>query len=340
VTKSKVVRTDFGIPDTEVEEAELRAACLDFELVRLNTHSAEELLPHVADADALIVGFAPITRQIIERLSRCRVISRYGIGVDMVDLNAATERGIIVANVPDYCIEEVSTQTIAFLLCLNRHVISQDRYVHTGKWAYPPEAPPARLSTQVLGTVGLGNIGREVACKAQALGLRVLAYDPYVKPEQVASLGVRLVGLEELLRESDYVSLHCPLNAETRHLIGAAQLALMKPTAYLLNMARGPVVDQAALYDALVNKKIAGAALDVLEKEPPDPQDPILALQNVILTPHSASGSPEALLQLRRDTARNVADVLNGKVPRAVVNSKALGLPPGGSPLPNGKVAI
>jgi D-3-phosphoglycerate dehydrogenase len=114
----------------------------------------------------------------------------------------------------------------------------------------------------------------------------------------------------------------------------------MKPTAYLLNMARGPVVDQAALYDALVNKKIAGAALDVLEKEPPDPQDPILALQNVILTPHSASGSPEALLQLRRDTARNVADVLNGKVPRAVVNSKALGLPPGGSPLPNGKVAI
>ncbi|MDI7276734.1 MAG: C-terminal binding protein [Anaerolineae bacterium] len=329
MSQVKVVITDTGWPDHDLEEAELRASGLGLSLVRLNARTPEDMIPHVADADALMVQFAPVNRQVIETLTRCRVISRYGIGVDMVDLEAATERGIMVANVPDYCIEEVSTATLAFLLCLNRHVISQDRAVRAGTWAYPPqEALPARLSDQVLGVVGLGQIGRAVARKASALQLRVQAHDPYVDAVQVAGLRVTLIGLEELLRTSDYVSLHCPLTDETRHLIGAAELAVMKPTACLINMSRGPVVDQGALYEALASRTIAGAALDVLVQEPPPADEPLLGLDNVILSPHSASMSERSVDQLRRETARNVVVALQGKKPRSVVNARALGLGP------------
>ena len=180
----KVVLTDFGAPDTEVEEAELRQSGLDIQLLRLNTRVPEEIIQHAMDADALMVGYAQIRRPVIERLERCRVISRYGIGVDMVDLQAATERGILVCNVPDFCIEEVSTHTIAFLLSLNRHIASHDRHVRSGKWSPFPGGPPARLPGQVLGVVGLGNIGQAVARNAQCLGLRVLAYDPYIASDK------------------------------------------------------------------------------------------------------------------------------------------------------------
>jgi D-3-phosphoglycerate dehydrogenase / 2-oxoglutarate reductase len=329
VPKTKIVITDFGGPDIDVEEAELRSSGLDIELVRLSARTPEEMFGVVDDADALIVQWAPVNRQVLERMTRCKIISRYGIGVDMVDLKAAAERGIPVANVPDYCIEEVSTSTLAFILSLNRHVIPQDQTIHAGKWAWPQGVPyPVRLATQTLGVVGLGNIGRAVARKAHALGLRVLVFDPFLKPEQVASLPVTLVSLEELLRTSDYVSLHCPLTAETRHLISTAQLAMMKPTAYLINMSRGPVVDQPALYQALVSKQIAGAALDVLEKEPPPADEPILKLDNVIFAPHAASASNEALIQLRRDVVRNVVMALRGEMPRSIVNRKELGWPP------------
>jgi D-3-phosphoglycerate dehydrogenase len=224
--------------------------------------------------------------------------------------------------------DEVSDSTIGFLLDLNRHTMIFDRHVRSGGWgARPaPYGPPSRLRGQILGIVGLGNIGRMVAQKAGGLGLRLLGCDPYVKPERAAELGVALVTLDELLRRSDYVTLHCPLVAETRGLIGAAQFAQMKPTAYLVNMARGPVVDQAALYEALTRHTIAGAALDVLEQEPPRPDDPLLQLDNIIITPHVASWSSESVVQLRRDTAQNVVDMLQGKLPRSVVNRKALGL--------------
>ncbi len=323
----KVVLTDFGAPDTEVEEAELRQSGLDIQLLRLNTRVPEEIVQHAVDADALMVGYAQIRRPVIERLERCRVISRYGIGVDMVDLQAATERGILVCNVPDFCIEEVSTHTIAFLLSLNRHILSHDRHVRSRKWSPFPGGPPTRLPGQVLGVVGLGNIGQAVARKAQCLGLRVLAYDPYIAPDKPQQLGVESVGFEDLLRQSDYVSLHCPLTQETHHLIGKSRLELMKPSAFLINMARGPVVDQPALYQALVKGTIAGAALDVFEQEPPQPDDPLFQLENVIFTPHASSWSRESERQVRQDTARNVVTVLHGKVPRSVVNRKGLGLP-------------
>lgn len=324
----KVVITDFGDVEHDIEAKVLHGSGLDIEIVRLNTRVPEELIPHVVDADAVIVQWASVNRSVIEAMTRCKVISRYGIGVDMVDLQAAAEHGIPVANVPDFCIHEVSDTTIAFVLDLNRRTVILDRHVRSGGWGKRPIPfwPPSRLLGQTLGIIGLGNIGRMVAQKAGCLGLKLISYDPYVTAEHGAESGAEMVTLEELLRRSDFVSVHCPLIAETRGLIGAAQLALMKPTAFLINMARGPVVVQSALYEALVNRKIAGAALDVLEQEPPDPNDPLLQLENVILAPHASSGSVEAGAELRRETAQNVVDMLKGKLPRSIVNRKALGI--------------
>lgn len=326
MTQYKVVITDFGSADNEIERNELLSSGLEIELVRLNARTPQELFPQVADADGLIVQWVQITRDVIERLTRCKVISRYGIGVDMVDLAAAGQRGIMVCNTPDYCIEEVSAHTIGFVLMLNRHIPAQHTFVRAGQWgAGPvPGGPPARLSSQTLGVIGMGNIGRAVVEKARCLGLRVLAFDPYLSPEPFALAGAERVTLDDLIAHSDYISLHCPLTDETRNLIGAAQFARMKPTACLINMARGPIVDQAALYEALTSGQIAGAALDVLAKEPPDPNDPLLRLENVIFTPHTSSWSAESSIQLRRSTARNVIDVFQGRTPRSVVNRKEL----------------
>jgi D-3-phosphoglycerate dehydrogenase len=324
----KVVITDFGDPDHSLEAGVLRDSGLDINLVRMQTKDPEELIPQVGDADALIVQWATINRKLIETLAQCKIISRYGIGVDMVDLQAAGEHGIPVANVPDFCIEEVSDSTIGFIYDLSRRHFVLDRYVRSGGWGSTrpiPYWPPPRLRGHVLGIVGLGNIGRAVARKAGGIGVKLLGHDPYLTPAQAAELDVELVSLDDLLRRSDYVSLHCPLNTETRGLIGQAQLAQMKPTACLINMARGPVVVQAALYEALANHKILAAALDVLEQEPPKAGDPLLQLDNVIITPHTSSGSVEAVLQLRRDTAQNVVDVLCGRLPRSIVNRNALG---------------
>jgi D-3-phosphoglycerate dehydrogenase len=320
----KVVITDFGSPENEIESEELRNSGLDIDLVRLNAKTPQELLPHVTDADALIVQWVQINRDVINHLAKCRVISRYGIGVDMIDLAAAGQRGIMVCNTPDYCIEEVSTHTVAFLLMLNRHILTQHNHVKSGKWGGTPGGAPRRLSKQVLGVIGMGNIGRAVAERAKYLGIGVIGYDPYLPDSEFAALGVGKLDLNTLLAQSDYVSIHCPLNDETRNLISEPQLDQMKPTAYLINMARGPVVDQKALYDALSTGKIAGAALDVLTNEPPDPNDPLFRLDNVIFTPHTSSWTEESSVQLRRSTARHVIEVLQGKQPRSIVNRSLL----------------
>ncbi|MCX6040504.1 MAG: C-terminal binding protein [Caldilinea sp.] len=324
----KVVLTDFSDPDHSPEATVLSDSGLEIDFVRLQTKDPETLIPHVIDADGLIVQWASINRKVIEAMTRCKIISRYGIGVDMVDLQAAGEHGIAVANVPDYCIEEVSDSTIAFLFDLGRRHFLLDRYVRSGSWGTTqplPSWPHPRLRGQSVGIIGLGNIGRAVAHKAAGLGLHLLGFDPYLPPQQMAALGVEAVSLETLLRRADFVSIHCPLNEETRGLIGAAQLALMKPSACLINMARGPIVVQADLYRALANQTILAAAVDVLEQEPPAPDDPLLRLNNILITPHTSSGSVESILQLRRDTAQNVVDVLSGTLPRSIVNRKALG---------------
>jgi D-3-phosphoglycerate dehydrogenase / 2-oxoglutarate reductase len=324
VASFRVVITDFTDTDQHLEAAVFAESGLDITLIKAASES--ELAQLTADADALLVQFANIRADLIAGLRQCKVISRYGIGVDMIDLEAAAAHGIPVANVPDFCIDEVSSQTVGFLIDLNRHTVALDSYVRTGGWGNRPVTVPAprRLAGQVLGLVGLGAIGREVARKSAALGLTVIAYDPYLT--SAPTTDITLVGLDELLDRSDYVSLHCPLLPETRGLIGAAQLARMQPSAFLLNLSRGPVVDQPALVAALSTGVIAGAALDVLTVEPPQPDDPLLSLPNVLVTPHTSSWSVESSAQLRRDAALNVVEALSGRLPRSIVNRSLLGL--------------
>jgi D-3-phosphoglycerate dehydrogenase len=305
----RVVITDFDAPGEEHERAVFAESGLDVDLRRLAVRTPDDVIAAAADADALLVQFATIDARVLDALTRCKVISRYGIGLDMIDVAAARTRGIKVANVTDFCVDEVSTQTIGFVIDLDRRTFELVGHVRSGGWGTRPisVAPPRRLAGQTLGIVGLGRIGRVVAAKAAGLGLRVLGSDPNV---DAATSPVPLVSLSDLLAASDYVSLHVPLLPATRGLIGRDELGAMKPSAYLINMARGAVVDTPALFQALVDGTIAGAALDVLENEPPDPDDPLLALPNVLITPHSSSWSAESAVELRRGAALNVVAVL------------------------------
>jgi D-3-phosphoglycerate dehydrogenase / 2-oxoglutarate reductase len=323
VNEYRVVVTDLTESGNDIELDVFRESGLPIDLVTAEETGRAGLLAATAGAHALMVQFATIDRSVIETLTSCLVIARYGVGVDMVDVDAATDMGIPVANVPHYCIDEVSSQTIGFVLDLNRRTVPLAAHVRAGRWGtVPPVTPPSRLRGQVLGVVGFGAIGSEVARKARALGLEVLASDPFATP--AAHPGVSFVPLPQLLAQSDYVTLHCPLTDATRGLIGAAELAQMKPSACLLNLSRGPVVDQAALTDALRAGVVQGAALDVLSAEPPDPADPLLQLDNVIVTPHIASWSVEAAVELRREVAKSVVDALQGREPASVVNRKQL----------------
>ncbi|MDR7464042.1 MAG: C-terminal binding protein [Armatimonadota bacterium] len=313
-----VLVTDYVFPSLEVERAVLRAA--GAELVAMQAGSEAELAEAVGNADGLLVCYAPVTRRVIERAQRCRVIARYGIGVDNVDVDAATERGIVVTNVPDYCIEEVSDHALALLLACARKVAFLDRGVRAGRWEARDAVPIRRLRGQVLGLVGFGKIPRLLAAKARALGLTVLAYDPYLDAATCEAYGARQVELGELLARADFVSVHAPLTPQTRGLIGEAELRRMKPTAYLINTARGPIVHEAALLQALQEGWIAGAALDVLESEPPPAGHPLLQAPQVVLTPHVAFYSEESLQELQRKAAEEVARVLTGQPPRYPVN--------------------
>ncbi len=320
VQKLQIVITDTTMPDTRVEEGVL--APLGATITVGQCRTEEDVLTIARDADALMVQFAPITRRVIEQLTRCKVISRFGVGVDMVDLEAARDHGIPVKNVPDYCVEEVASHALGFILALGRRIFLQDRWMHQGVWRVPESLGAIeRWRNQTLGLVGLGRIGRKVAEFASPLGMRIIGCDVQPPKEPGA---ITVVDLRTVLRESDYLSLHCPLTGDTRHLINAAALQQMKPTAFLVNVSRGGVVDTAALVDALARNRIAGAALDVFEQEPLPADHPLRTLENVILTPHSAAISSDAVRQLRHDTARNVFGVFEallqaegGSLPRA-----------------------
>jgi len=319
MSRPKVVVTDHVFPSLEIEHALLGA--IGAEVVVAQATSEMQLLDIVADADALLVCYAPVTRRVVERLSRCRIIARYGIGVDNVDVPTATARGIVVTNVPDYCVEEVSDHALALLLACVRKVPFLDRQVRGGRWEARDAAPMHRLRGRVLGLVGFGKIPRCLAGKARALGLELLAYDPYVGAEQAAAHGARKVTLEDLVAGADFVSVHAPLTAETRGLIGEAVLRAMKPTAYLINTSRGPLVSEGALIRALREGWIAGAALDVLETEPPAALDALRALDTLIVTPHVAFYSEESVQELQRKAAENVVRVLSGEAPLYPVNA-------------------
>lgn len=277
------------------------------------------------DAEVILtVGLMAIDAAAIAGLERCRLIVRYGIGVDTIDLAAATERGIVVANAPTYCVEEVSDHAAALALSLARRVPALDGMVRGQGWnvAQAELGGIRRMRSQTLGVVGMGRIGSAVAAKLRPFVGRTLGYDPNLTPEQIAERGAEPAGLEALLREADIISLHVPLSAATRGLIDAAALALMKPTALLVNTSRGPIVDEAALAVALAEGRLGGAALDVVEQEPLAPDSPLLAIdpRRLVLTPHAAASSDDSLLDLRQEVIAAMRAVLSGRWPASVMN--------------------
>ena len=284
----------------------------------------EAIMDIARDADAILVTYAKITGDMIRELTRCRVISRFGIGVDNVDIPEATKKGIVVTKVPDYCIDEVSDHTMALLLAVVRKIPFINGQVHGGTWKMPNVVPIHRLRGAVLGLVGFGRIPQLVAPKAQAFGMKVIAYDPYVPAPVFANAGVESVDFPTLLKTSDYVSIHSPLVPETKNLFNSDAFRQMKPTAYLVNTARGPIIDEAALAEALDAKRIAGAALDVMVQEPPPADSPLFGRDNVIVTPHTSFYSEESLVELQTKAAQEVVAVLTGQTPRNPVNPEAL----------------
>ena len=275
------------------------------------------------DADALLVTYAKVTSEMIGQMTRCRIIARFGIGVDNVDIAAATNASIVVTRVPDYCIDEVSDHTMALLLALARKIPFANSRAHAGRWEMPAVVPIHRLRGSVLGLVGFGRIPQLVAPKAKTFGFRVISYDPFVSAETMRRTGVEKVDFSELVKVSDHISIHTPLVPETNHLFNADVFRRMKPTAHLINTARGSVVDEEALAQALDEGRLAGAALDVLSQEPPS-SSPLFGRDNVILTPHMSFYSAESLIDLQSKAAEEVVRVLTGEAPRNPLNPEAL----------------
>lgn len=282
------------------------------------------ILSAAREADALMVTYAKITGDMIRELKNCKVIGRFGIGVDNIDIEAATEAGIVVTYVPDYCFDEVSDHTMALLLDLARKVTFSDRLVQSGRWEMSAVAPLARVRGRVLGLVGFGNIPQLLAPKAQAFGLTVIASDPYVDKKIADDAGVELVDMDRLLADSDFLSIHAPQTPATTNLIDADEFKKMKKTALLVNTARGPLVNADALCAALDAGEVGGAALDVVPVEPLPKDSPLLNRDNVILTPHTAFYSVDALLDLQVKAARDVASVLAGERPVYPINPTVL----------------
>jgi D-3-phosphoglycerate dehydrogenase len=276
------------------------------------------------DADGILVNLHPLPAGIIGKLEKCRVISRYGVGYDNVDVEAATSKGIWVARVPDYCLEDVSDQALALLLGCIRKVAFKDRRIREGAWNLHKVQPSYRIAGKTLGLIGYGAIARTLHRKMSGFGLgRVLVFDPYLDPRKISENGAEPATLEKLLRESDYVSVHAPLNAETRGLIGSSQINLMKRTAILVNTSRGPILEEQAVADALAAGRIAAAGLDVFESEPLPPGSPLLKLDNAVLSDHAGWYSEESLAELKTKAAKNVLAVLKGEKPPYPVNQPA-----------------
>jgi len=320
--KAKVVITDYVWESLDVEKKTLGDLA---ELVALKTKKPEEFIDAAKDCDALLNTYAgPITAEVMSKMPKCRIIARYGIGVDTIDLDAATKAGIIVTNNPTYCIEEVAEHTMALLLACARKIAFYDRLVRAGRWEVPPGKPIYRLVGRTLGLVGFGNIARAVAVRAAAFGMRVLYADPFVKEGQFDAPGKK-AEMDVLLREADFVSLHPPLTPETRKLMNDAAFSRMKPSAFLINCSRGPVVDTEALVRALDAKKIAGCALDTTDPEPLPNPHPLRGRDNVIVAPHAAWYSEQAMAGLQAGAPGEVRRVLSGEWPVNVVNRAVKG---------------
>ena len=288
-----------------------------------------EITPdHAAAYDALYLNSQKVTSSAVERADlRLKLISRHGVGYDAIDIPAMTRAGVLVSNTPDAVRRPVATIAILLMLALSHRLFTKDRLTREGRWNERVEHMGMGLTGRTLGVVGAGGIGKELLQMARVFDLKLLAADPYVDFATIESLGARKVTLDELMTQSDFVVVTCLLNEETRKLIGARQLALMKPTAYLINVARGPIVDETALHDALASRRIAGAGLDVFEEEPTPTSNPILKLDNVIVTPHSLAWTDELFSNIARTAIGALLAVAAGKRPQFLVNTEVLSHP-------------
>ncbi|EBA18620.1 dehydrogenase [Roseobacter sp. SK209-2-6] len=325
-----VVITDFDFGDVSVETEILEAA--GAEVVALQAKKETDLFDAARRCAAMMNQYARIGHETITRMQRCEVIARYGVGVDIVDVNAATAKGILVTNVQNYCTEEVADHAIALWLALARKLPDYDRATHAGLWQWQSGQPVHRLRGRTMGVVSLGKIGQAIAARARAFGVNVIAYDPFLPGEAAAKLGVELVGKPELLARSDYILMQAPMTPDTHHFLSDAEFAAMKPGAILVNTGRGPTVDNKALFRALTEGHLAAAGLDDPEEEPAKranwtPDDNLLfTLPNVLVTPHAAYYSEESILAARVTAATQVAKVLTGQNPDYTVNADALSL--------------
>lgn len=319
MAKFKVVMTDDRHKTYEEEKAVLES--IGAEVIIANLNTPEEVINECKDADGIMCNLAPMPAEVIEKLEKCKIISRYGVGFDNVDVAACTKKGIYLANVPDYCAEEVSDQALALLMACARKVARRDAQVRAGQWNIGKADPIYRIAGKTMTFLGFGMIARTLFRKIQGFNFsRVLVYDPFLDAETIKSLGAEKAEWEEALREADFISCHMPLKDKTRGIINADAFAMMKPTAILINTSRGPVVDEKALIDALQKGEINSAGLDVHTKEPMDLDNPLMKIENCVLTDHVGWYSEEAMSELKRKVAENVRDVLMGGKPKYPIN--------------------
>jgi D-3-phosphoglycerate dehydrogenase / 2-oxoglutarate reductase len=321
----RVLITDFAWKDLAIEEDILQQA--DAEIVVAKTASEAELLHLSPTADCILTCWKPVTGSVIRAAVRCLAIGRFGIGLDNIDIASATEAGIVVTNVPAYCVDEVSDHAMALILSCARKTAFYDRNIKAGSYDLQAGPPLYRIRGKTLGIVGFGKIGKAVCVKARAFGLNIIVNDPYLDAASVVRLGIESVSFSELLKRSDFISIHVPLSAETSHLFNYQAFRDMKPTAIIVNTSRGDVIDSSALLTALEDGLVAGAGLDVLSQEPPLQGDRLISHPRTVITPHAAFNSEESLVELRTTAATQMADVLAGRQPQNVVNTNVLNQP-------------
>jgi len=317
LSKFKVVITDSDYEDHDIEEKILSSIGAD--LIKFQCRTEDEVIKYCKDADGLLNQYAPITKRVIENLQKTKIIVRYGVGVDNIDVEAATKKGILVANVI-YDITDVADHAVGLILSLIRKIPWADQKVKNNIWNWKNMRPILRLKGKTVGIIGFGRIGRKVAQRLKGFEVKIIAYDPYASMEVFNKYGVKRVDFENLISEADIITIHTPLTNETRHMIGEKEFKSMKRNAIIVNTSRGGVVDEKALYKALKEKWVAGAGLDVMEKEPPEKDNPILKLDNVIVTPHMAWYSEDSFNEIRKIAAEEIARALTGQTPINLVN--------------------
>jgi D-3-phosphoglycerate dehydrogenase len=315
----KIVISDYAWPNIDIEKEYFMSKSVDINIAT----GKDDLLNKIEDADGLLFCFEDINEDVLRSGKKLKAAQRYGIGVDNINIKVATELGIVVSNIPDYCINEVSDHALSMILAINRMIIPDSKMVKLGKWNDVKKGSRVyRLKDATLGIIGFGRIGRRLAFKAKALGLNVIAYDPYIN-EKIYD-DVNILSFDEVISNSDILSLHVPLTEETNHLISNKELEKMKKDAILINVSRGGLIDEAALSKYLDNGKIRGVGLDVMEDDNPSPSNPLFKYENVIVTPHTAFFSQESSQELQIRSCKQLYDVLNGKIPEFLINPDVL----------------